>query len=138
MTTLARDFDLDAGRAGLLISAAVVLTGLLLHPGVPDIYRAMRQSLPLAPAQDFGYPAHVTAYLVLGAVATRLLRPVTARGRMLVIAAVCLHGVSTECSQLAVEGRTFDVLDMACNLTSATAGATLAARLHEDPAVSAA
>ena len=124
--TLEYNSDQQFGRAVLLSAAAICLTTLLLHPAVPTVFRAVRSWLPLTPSQDFGYPAHVTAYLIFGALAVRLLRPQTRRGLVLILGGLFAHGISTECSQLAVEGRTFDLLDMTCNLTAATAGVFLA------------
>ena len=113
-------------RAALLSAAAVGLTTLLLHPAVPDVYRSLRAGLPLMPSRDFGYPAHIAAYLVVGAAAALIVRPQTVAGRRLLLAGLFAHGITTECAQLLVEGRTFDVLDMACNLTAAAVGVRLA------------
>lgn len=124
----------DRHRLLLLFATAACLTGLLLHPSVPAVYKAVRGSLPLMPARDFGYPAHVAAYLTFGALAARLTRVQTPRGGWLLIGGLALHGVTSETLQLGVAGRTFDPGDMACNLLSAAAGVRLATRTAEPAA----
>ena len=118
--------DRPALRTALLFAGAAGLTALLLHPAVPDVYRSLRSSLPLMPSRDFGYPAHLTAYLLVGSAAALIVRPQTVAGRRLLLAGLFAHGITTECAQLLVGGRTFDVLDMACNLTAAAVGVRLA------------
>ena len=117
--------DRPALRVALLFVAAVGLTTLLLHPAVPEVYRSLRAGLPLVPSRDFGYPAHIAAYLTVGAAAGLLVRPQTIRGRRVLLAGLITHGVTSECAQLLVEGRTFDPLDMACNVTAASIGVCL-------------
>ena len=118
--------DRPALRIALLFAGGLGLTTLLLHPAVPGVYRSLKAGLPLVPSQDFGYPAHVAAYLVVGAAAALVVRPRTAWGRRVLLAGLFTHGVATESTQLLIEGRTFDLLDMACNLTAAAVGVRVA------------
>ena len=120
-------------RYTALTAGAVLLTGLLLHPSVPAVYRSIRSVLPLVPSQDFGYPAHLTCYLMLGMAAVWLTRPQTTVGRRWLLLGLAAHGILTETAQLAVAGRTFDLLDMACNLTAVTAGVLLTTRVLPSP-----
>ena len=126
-------FREDLPRVLLLLAAAVCLTGLLLHPDVPGVLKWVRGSLSLPASSDLGYPAHVAAYIALGAAAAWLMRPRTPIGRGLLLAGLAAHGCLSETAQLAVTARSFDLLDMTCNVASAAVGAWLVLRSHPQP-----
>ena len=114
----------------LCCGLAAGLSGLLLHPDVPQLHRTLRGLLPanwtyFDLACRFGYLAHSVAYLTISFVVVRLTRKLSLRTRRAIVVALFLHGVVSESAQLFVAGRDFDVVDMLCNATATALGVSL-------------
>ena len=84
-------------------------------------------TLPSPPGGLSDYHAHFIAYLGLAVVTARALgKGLRGVGRRAAIGAIVistLYGLSDECHQLFVPGRTFDLLDLAADAVGSAAGA---------------
>ena len=85
-------------------------------------------TLPLPPAGFSFYDMHIAAYAGLAVLTARAtaggLGEVSWRAVLAAILISSLYGVSDECHQLFVPGRTFDVLDMVADTIGSVAGAS--------------
>ena len=84
-------------------------------------------TLPSPPGGLSDYHAHFAAYAGLGVVTTRALgkglRDIAWRVVAGAIVISTVYGLSDECHQLFVPGRTFDLLDLAADAVGSMAGA---------------
>ena len=84
-------------------------------------------TLPSPPGGMSYYHAHIAAYAGLGALTARAigqgLRDISARAVLGAFLIATLYGVSDECHQLFVPGRSFDYLDIAADAVGSVMGA---------------
>lgn len=110
---------------GLVLFSLLLLcaTVALLHPDAVLVYRTFKQAAPVNVTDSSGYMAHTICYGTLAAAAVVLL-PTFWRFRALLL--LLAHGVTSELLQRGIAGRTFDLADMACNVTAASVSFVLA------------
>ena len=125
----------DAAVSDLIQSLPSALSSAWLKLWGPVIaYMAMLfgfsslSTLPRPPGSLTFYDMHIAAYAGLGALSARAtakgLRDVSWGAVCAAIAIASLYGLSDECHQLFVPGRTFDVLDLTADAIGSVVGAS--------------
>lgn len=93
-----------------------VVTGLLLHPGVPAVIRAIVARPNHLAAETVEYAAHVTVFFIATQLGLICFEATTRKRLVAVLVLSCAAGVAAEAAQMWVPTRGVDVFDAACNL----------------------